>query len=79
MGHFFWVFCFVIETKNDFGPKKVVFGPLLKSKVSHKKPSKNAGLRAFGPLSHFFFLLVAKKKLIIYIDVRKKVAFWPKE
>jgi hypothetical protein len=48
-------------------PKKMGFWPLLKTKVGLRKPSIHAGLRAFCPLSHFFFLFNCDKKFNKYI------------
>jgi hypothetical protein len=48
----------------DFDPLFLGFDPLLKTKVGHEKPSIYAGFRHFGPLSHFFFYLIAIKSLI---------------
>lgn len=47
--------------KSHFWPKKVAIWPLLKTKVATGKPSVFKGLRDLWPLSHFFFLLDAKK------------------
>ena len=54
-----------------FSGHLATFCPLLKTKVSSKKPSIYAGLRAFWPLSHFFSLLVLKK-CKIYKRIKKK-------
>lgn len=40
------------------------FGPLLKIKLGHEKPSIYAGLRTFGPLSHSLSYLIVIKSLI---------------
>lgn len=39
------------------------FLPTFKNGFGHEKPSIYAGLRAFCPLSHFFFLFNCDKKI----------------
>jgi hypothetical protein len=67
-GPFLFGFCDIcvrfVETKIGFGPKKVGFGPVSFSKVGQLKPSDCNGFSRFGPLSHFFLLLIVIKKLI---------------
>jgi hypothetical protein len=78
-GPFLFGFCNIcvrfVETKNGFGPLFLGFGPLLKSKPGQLKPSNCNGLRHFGPLSHFFLLLIVIKKLINIYNRANKSGF----
>jgi len=55
---FIWPFEIFGDEKTGLWPLFLANWPLLKMKMASKKPSVFNGLRAFWPLSHFFFILV---------------------
>lgn len=61
---FIWACLIFVRTKKGFGPLFLGFGPLLFSKPGQLKPSNCNGSSRFGPLSHFFLLLIVIKKII---------------
>ena len=58
-----------------FWPTFSGFWPTFKMKLGNEKASVYAGLRGFGPLTHFYFYLIVIKSLIYIKELAQKSGF----